>query len=190
MGFARDRNHGRARRSSCERITSPVRPLFAKSAAIQVKRTRSPLTISASSRASSGKLTSKAGGSIANPRGSGNRDTEAGRIVLFRAKRITGWQRHMRNLGSRILFFHARTLPSLSAAASGHRHNGCKFSYTSKSRMEFWLPKFEQNIARDRLVARTLREAGWRVVRVWECQLARKKQTRVLRRLKTVLVSR
>jgi DNA mismatch endonuclease (patch repair protein) len=56
--------------------------------------------------------------------------------------------------------------------------------------MEFWLPKFEQNIARDRLVARTLREAGWRVVRVWECQLARKKQTRVLRRLKTVLVSR
>ena len=68
-----------------------------------------------------------------------------------------------------------------------HRHKGCRFSYTPKSRGEFWLPKFERNIARDRLVTRTLRKAGWRVMRVWECELAQKKQGRVLRRLQTAL---
>ena len=56
--------------------------------------------------------------------------------------------------------------------------------------MYFWLQKFQQNIARDRLVTRTLRKAGWQVVRIWECQLARKHQARVLRRLKAALVSR
>ena len=46
--------------------------------------------------------------------------------------------------------------------------------------MEFWLPKSERNIARDRMVTRTLRKAGWKVVRIWECQLALKKQARSL----------
>ena len=69
-----------------------------------------------------------------------------------------------------------------------HRHKGCKFSYTPKSRTEFWLPKFERNVARDRLVTRTLRKAGWRVVRIWECQLTAKKQARVLHRLRRALM--
>ena len=68
-----------------------------------------------------------------------------------------------------------------------HRHPGCKFSYTPKSRIDFWLPKFEQNVARDRLVTRTLRKAGWRVVRIWECQLSRTEASRTLSRLKRAL---
>jgi DNA mismatch endonuclease (patch repair protein) len=53
-----------------------------------------------------------------------------------------------------------------------HRHPGCKYAYTPKSRLDFWLPKFERNVTRDREVTRALRRAGWRVVRVWECDLA------------------
>jgi DNA mismatch endonuclease, patch repair protein len=68
-----------------------------------------------------------------------------------------------------------------------HRHRGCKFSYTPKSRPEFWLSKFERNVVRDRLVKRTLRKSGWRVVRIWECQLTPNKQARVLRRLRRAL---
>ena len=68
-----------------------------------------------------------------------------------------------------------------------HRHTRCKFSYTPKSRTEFWLPKFQRNVARDRLVTRTLRSRGWLVVRIWECQLSRKGQARVLRRVKAAL---
>ena len=69
-----------------------------------------------------------------------------------------------------------------------HRHPGCKFSYTPQSRIDFWLPKFAKNVTRDRLVTRTLRKAGWRVVRVWECELDARVQHRVAARVRRALV--
>jgi DNA mismatch endonuclease (patch repair protein) len=32
----------------------------------------------------------------------------------------------------------------------------------------YWLPKLRRNVERDRMTDRRLRDAGWRVVRVWE----------------------
>jgi DNA mismatch endonuclease (patch repair protein) len=71
-----------------------------------------------------------------------------------------------------------------------HRHTGCKFAYTPKSRHEFWLPKFASNVARDKVVVSTLKKAGWRVVRIWECQLAARRSSRVATRIKHALDSR
>lgn len=51
-----------------------------------------------------------------------------------------------------------------------HRHKGCKFSYTPKSRLEFWTSKFSKNQMRDIEVKRKLRLMGWSVGIVWECQ--------------------
>lgn len=51
-----------------------------------------------------------------------------------------------------------------------HRHSGCKFAYSPKSRVEFWESKFEQNVERDRRIEEELATRGWRVVVVWECQ--------------------
>ena len=36
-----------------------------------------------------------------------------------------------------------------------------------KTRREFWIPKIERNIQRDREVNKTLKESGWTVVRFW-----------------------
>lgn len=33
-----------------------------------------------------------------------------------------------------------------------HRHQGCKYAYTPKSRVEFWQKKFDDNVRRDRIV--------------------------------------
>ena len=52
-----------------------------------------------------------------------------------------------------------------------HRHKGCKFAYTPKTRTEFWKNKFAQNVERDCRTHRKLRRLGWRVVTVWECQV-------------------
>ena len=41
------------------------------------------------------------------------------------------------------------------------------------SNKAFWREKLAKNRARDRLVTRRLRKAGWRVVRVWEHTLPR-----------------
>jgi len=52
-----------------------------------------------------------------------------------------------------------------------HRH-GCSKTTTPKSNAAFWNAKFEANVRRDRLAIETLKEAGWRVLTVWECCLA------------------
>ncbi|HOM53866.1 MAG TPA: DNA mismatch endonuclease Vsr [Phycisphaerae bacterium] len=54
-----------------------------------------------------------------------------------------------------------------------HRHQRCRYAYTPKSRIDFWERKFAANIARDKEVSKRLRREGWRVVIVWECDLAR-----------------
>lgn len=33
---------------------------------------------------------------------------------------------------------------------------------------EYWVKKIEANIARDKRVARQLRDLGWQVIRIWE----------------------
>ena len=50
-----------------------------------------------------------------------------------------------------------------------HRHPGCKYAYTPKSRVEFWNRKFENNIARDKVVRDQLQEQGIRSLVIWEC---------------------
>jgi len=52
-----------------------------------------------------------------------------------------------------------------------HRHVGCKYAYTPKSRVEFWETKFSQNVKRDVQVRSELETLGWNIVIVWECEL-------------------
>lgn len=56
-----------------------------------------------------------------------------------------------------------------------HRHEGCKYSYTPKSRIDFWREKFEANVARDSKVRRELENQGIKVVVIWECTIKKMK---------------
>jgi DNA mismatch endonuclease (patch repair protein) len=40
-----------------------------------------------------------------------------------------------------------------------------------KSNTDFWLPKIERNVKRDRYVNRMLKKDGWRVIRIWEHEI-------------------
>jgi DNA mismatch endonuclease, patch repair protein len=51
----------------------------------------------------------------------------------------------------------------------------------------FWKAKLSRNAARDREVSRTLKKDGWRVVRVWECALSRKRCAATLARIARAL---
>jgi DNA mismatch endonuclease (patch repair protein) len=57
-----------------------------------------------------------------------------------------------------------------------HRHPGCRFAYTPKSRVDFWLTKFQRNVERHVEVTVELEELGWRVVVIWECETASEEQ--------------
>lgn len=52
-----------------------------------------------------------------------------------------------------------------------HRHPGCRFSTTPATNASFWTKKFAGTVERDRKAEQFLREQGWRVLTVWECQL-------------------
>lgn len=51
-----------------------------------------------------------------------------------------------------------------------HRHEGCRLATTPKRNREFWVAKFERNVARDRQAVRDLEELGFAVLVIWECE--------------------
>lgn len=53
-----------------------------------------------------------------------------------------------------------------------HRHPKCRLASTPTTNSAFWLEKFRANRKRDQRNERQLAAAGWRVVVVWQCQLA------------------
>mgnify|MGYP002814667816 CR=1 FL=1 len=62
-----------------------------------------------------------------------------------------------------------------------HGHRGCVRATVPKRNRPFWIAKFERNRARDRKVVRELRDLGFRVVTIWECEAEdMKKLTRQL----------
>lgn len=52
-----------------------------------------------------------------------------------------------------------------------HRHEGCKYSSTPKSKVEYWQKKFEMNIRRDRTVKSELKDANVKCLVIWECSI-------------------
>ena len=52
-----------------------------------------------------------------------------------------------------------------------HRHNRCSLARLPKSHREFWLPKLENNRARDAVNRRALTRLGWTSMVIWECDL-------------------
>ncbi len=78
---------------------------------------------------------------------------------------------HRRDLpGTPDIVLPGRKLAILVHGCFWHRHAGCRFAYTPKSRVEFWKAKFERNVARDQEVEMALTDLGWRVCVVWECE--------------------
>lgn len=55
-----------------------------------------------------------------------------------------------------------------------HAHVGCKYYRLPKTNVNFWRHKIAMNIARDYSNTVDLKLAGWRVIRVWECDVRTK----------------
>lgn len=52
-----------------------------------------------------------------------------------------------------------------------HGHEGCRYFRLPKSNVEFWERKISHNKARDISNTAVLEMMGWRVIRVWECDV-------------------
>jgi len=52
-----------------------------------------------------------------------------------------------------------------------HRHDGCKDATTPSTNASFWKEKFRKNVERDQRTEKALKDLGWRLLVVWECEL-------------------
>ena len=149
-------------------------------------------------------------------RSRGNKDTELALVRVFRAQGITGWRRQislsLKVPRSKVKVQTAQSTSPRPSPQSGEGEDfrvrpdfvfpkirlavfvdgcfwhGCPLHETKpKNNAAFWRKKFAANKVRDRLVTRTLRKSGWRVLRIWEHELARKREARLVVRLRRAL---
>ena len=71
-----------------------------------------------------------------------------------------------------------------------HGHEGCKYFVPPKTNTEFWYAKFKYNQERDERNYQKLRDLGWRILIVWECEIrhgdADKRLERLVEEIRTV----
>ncbi|WP_433704645.1 DNA mismatch endonuclease Vsr [Paraburkholderia sacchari] len=147
---------------------------------------------------------------MASIRGRGNKTTETAFVAILRAAAIVGWRRHLklplrlfqdrnaqRPMGSRQGRRHAATVRpdfvfrelKLAVFVDGCFWHKCPIHYKApKTNEYYWERKINANVARDRRIDAALKSAGWRVLHLWEHELAT--PSGVLRKLRRRLACR
>ena len=68
-----------------------------------------------------------------------------------------------------------------------HGHDGCRYFIWPKNNAEFWKAKISGNIQRDAQCIHLLKDLGWNVLVVWECELKKANREATLIGLETRL---
>lgn len=106
---------------------------------------------------------------MASIRSKGNKTTEERFVTLLRASRISGWRRHADLTGKPDFVFREKRLAIFVDGCFWH---GCpQCGHIPKTHKAYWKTKIARNKARDAMIARLLKKAGFKVIRLWECDL-------------------
>lgn len=117
--------------------------------------------------------------------GRGNKETEGMLAKLLRKADINGWRRHLPLFGKPDFTF---SKSRLTIFVDGCFWHGCpRHSNIPATNRAFWKHKLKANKIRDLLVTKTLRQGGWRVLRLWEHQLSGKNGVRCVQRIQGML---
>ena len=71
-----------------------------------------------------------------------------------------------------------------------HGHEGCRYYVVPKTRTEWWINKITRNTVIDQQAEEKLNAAGWRIVKIWECELKKAKLEDTLCYLQNLLGER
>lgn len=117
--------------------------------------------------------------------GHGNERTELALASLLRRSLLSGWRRNQTVFGKPDFVYRQKRL---AVFVDGCFWHGCPLHATQPvTNRVFWRKKLARNKARDRLVNRTLRKAGWRVLRIWQHELKRNNESRCVARIRLAL---
>ncbi len=117
-------------------------------------------------------------------RSRGNANTELRLAKIFRKNRIKGWRRGQKIFGNPDFIFRKIRLAIFVDGCFWH---GCPaHGRRPGSNQDYWLPKLERTIMRDKLNTLRLRKEGWTVLRFWEHEL--RSETAVIARYNRAVI--
>lgn len=105
-------------------------------------------------------------------RSKGNLTTEIRMAYLLRQAGLKGWRRYLPLPGKPDFAWPEEKVAVFVDGCFWHGH-GCGRNLAPKRNQEAWQAKIARTIQRDRRNSRVLRARGWKVIRVWECSLAK-----------------
>lgn len=114
-------------------------------------------------------------------RSKNNRSTELRLIEVFKKYAITGWRRNYPVKGHPDFVFLPRKVAVFVDGCFWHGHD-CRNTKPSDNQ-EYWCQKRERNKKHDLEVAAIFKNRGWKVLRIWECELKKKNESALLKKL-------
>ena len=112
----------------------------------------------------------------------GNKSTELRLIQLFRQLDVKGWRRNYKIARAHPDFvFLKKKIAVFADGCFWHGHN-CR-NLTPKQNSEYWQKKIENNRIRDKEINERLERKGWKVIRIWECEIKEKNKERLKNRI-------
>ena len=115
----------------------------------------------------------------------GNKSTELKLISVFNELNILGWIRSYPVVGHPDFTFKKKRVVVFVDGCFWHGHD-CR-NLQPSSHSEYWIQKINHNKAHDIEITERFTKRGWRVIRIWECELTKKKRALLLSKLEPLL---
>ncbi len=115
----------------------------------------------------------------------GNKTTELALISWFKIFGIINWQRSYPVKGHPDFVFRKQRIAIFVDGCFWHGHN-CR-NTRPRDNGEYWRNKRERNIQHDKEITALFEARGWKVIRIWECELKKKNLPATLERITSVL---
>ena len=110
-----------------------------------------------------------------------NKSTELKLIEIFKENRITGWRRNYNVKGHPDFVFLKQRVAVFVDGCFWHGHD-CRNTRPEDNK-EYWDKKRHINMKHDKEITDLFETRGWRVVRLWECELKKKNEEELINKL-------
>ena len=118
-------------------------------------------------------------------RSKGNKTTELRMIEVFKALGITGWRRHYQVKGHPDFVFLQKRVAVFVDGCFWHGHD-CR-NTKPKQNENYSANKIKKNKHHDQEITELFQQRGWKVIRIWECELKKKNRKILEAKIKPVL---
>lgn len=116
-----------------------------------------------------------------------NKTTELKIIQLFIENGITGWKRNYPVKGHPDFVFPNKKIAIFVDGCFWHGHD-CRNTHPVDN-AAYWKKKREHNIVHDKEVTALFEKRGWKVIRIWECELKKKNIKIAIDKLSPIYIS-